>query len=93
MNQSFYQKLVDLYAGHELPEELEAEMQAAATDDPALAYDMKSMRQTVQLLRDTPQEGMSEVCSQRVLNKILEEANLPEAKPDDRDQYRFRFGG
>lgn len=46
-----YRKLVDLYAGNELSEELVTELQAAAGKDESLATDMATLRQTVDLLR------------------------------------------
>ncbi|MFM9874646.1 MAG: hypothetical protein ACKVQS_14415 [Fimbriimonadaceae bacterium] len=46
-----YRKLVDLYAGNELSEELVNELQSAAGKDESLATDMATLRQTVDLLR------------------------------------------
>ena len=93
MNNEFYHKLVDLYADDELPEELANELETVALHDEQLNHDMRTLRGTVQLLKATPKDGMSDVCYQRVLRRILDEANLPEKKVDDRHQYRLKFGG
>jgi len=93
MNNGFYKKLVDLYAADELPEELTLEMEAAAKDDPALDHDMASLKLTVAALQASKTEGMSDVCYQRVLRRIMDEANLPEQKQVDQDQYRFNLSG
>lgn len=92
MNSSFYQKLVDLYAGEELPEELTLEMEKAAKDDEGLRNDMNSLRLTVHALQHSKTEGMTEVCYQRVLRRIMDEANMPEQRQADADQYRLNLG-
>lgn len=51
MDNDYHRKLVDLYAGRELPAELEADMEAAALNDADLAVEMASLRQTVDLLQ------------------------------------------
>jgi hypothetical protein len=51
MNET-YKKLVDLYAGNELPEDLTLEMEQAAQTDPELRQDMTSLRQTVETLQN-----------------------------------------
>ena len=93
MNNLFYQKLVDLYAADELPEELTLEIEAAAKDDPALRNDMTSLKLTVQALQSSKTEGMTDVCYQRVLRRIMDEANLPEQRQVDNDQYRLNLSG
>lgn len=65
-----YRKLVDLYAGGELPAELEAEMESAAQSDPELALDMRTMRQTVQSVRAVPDPEFTEESYQRILMKV-----------------------
>jgi phosphoserine phosphatase len=92
MNNPFYQKLVDLYAAEELPEELTTEMEAAAMDDEGLRSDMNSLRLTVNALQQSKTDGMTEVCYQRVLRRIMDEANLPEQRQADADQYRLNLG-
>ena len=70
MNNEFYKRLVDLYAGDELPAELEREMKEASYADPELAHDMMSMRMTVDMLQSHPGADFSEESNQRILMKI-----------------------
>ncbi|MEQ1933382.1 MAG: hypothetical protein ABL962_05825, partial [Fimbriimonadaceae bacterium] len=55
-----YRKLVDLYAGHELTDELNEELESAANADPELAADMASLRLTVDALQSTPEPEFTE---------------------------------
>ncbi|MBX3112904.1 MAG: hypothetical protein KF857_12970 [Fimbriimonadaceae bacterium] len=91
MNNSFYQKLVDMYAGNELTEELVAEMDAAATADPDLRHDMASLSLTVDVLRSLPGPELTDVCTQRILRRILDGADIPAeiADPAAIRQYRL----
>jgi hypothetical protein len=70
MNSEFYAKLVDMYAGRELSEELENEMQMAAFGDQALSHDMTTLRHTVDALRSTSGPEFTEESYQRVLMKL-----------------------
>ena len=70
MNSEFYKKLVDLYAGRELPSELEDQMEMAAFNDQGLSHDMSTLRKTVDLLHAEPAPDFSEVCYQRILMKM-----------------------
>jgi len=70
MKQDFYRKLVDMYAGGELPEELEQEMEWASFGDPELSHDMVTMRKTVELLRTMPKPEFTEESNQRILMKL-----------------------
>ncbi|MBX3119097.1 MAG: hypothetical protein KF784_08535 [Fimbriimonadaceae bacterium] len=70
MSTEFYRKLVDLYAGDELPEELEAELFKAAAEDPELRAEMKAMKRTVDLLHNEPAPEMTEESYQRILIKL-----------------------
>jgi anti-sigma factor RsiW len=70
MNSEFYKKLVDMYAGCELSDELENEMQVAAFRDPELSHDMATLRQTVDALKSTPPPEFTEESYQRVLMKL-----------------------
>jgi hypothetical protein len=71
MKDELYHRLVDLYAGHELPKELEEEMELAAYGDPELSHDMATLRRTVDRLKNTPQPEFTEESYQRILMKIL----------------------
>lgn len=64
------QKLVDLYAGRELPIELEAELEEAAMKDPVLAHDMFSLRRTVDMLQSDNGAAFTEESFQRILIRM-----------------------
>lgn len=70
MERDYYQKLVDLYAGRELPEELERELEDASMADRDLSYDMATLRRTVDLLRSNPGGEFTEESYQRVLMRL-----------------------
>lgn len=65
-----YQKLVDLYAGDELPTELKDELESAAQNDPALKHDMQSLKTTVDALRSLPEPAFGEESFQRILLRM-----------------------
>ena len=66
----FYSKLVDLYAGGELTDELADEMEKAAMRDPGLANDMYTLKKTVETLQSLPQPVLSEESDYRILLKM-----------------------
>lgn len=70
MSENFYKKLVDLYAGGELTEELNDEMEAAALSDPDLARDMMTMKATVNALRNSDAPDFTTESFQRILWKM-----------------------
>lgn len=70
MNSELYTKLVDMYAGGELPEELEKEMRSAALTDSELAVEMRSLRETVEGLHSIPKPEFTEESYQRVLMRV-----------------------
>lgn len=65
-----YKKLVDLYAGRELTEELDSELETAAMADPELKADMASLRTTVDALKATAEPEFTEESYQRILMKV-----------------------
>lgn len=71
MNSELYSKLVDLYAGRELPQELEDEMEWAAFGDAKLSHDMSTLRTTVDLLRQQPAPAFTEESRQRILMNLF----------------------
>jgi hypothetical protein len=78
-----YKKLVDLYAGQELSEELEASMEAAASTDPNLSVEMHSLRQTVEALKSAPEPEFTEESYQRILMKVYAKGvELQRRSPD-----------
>ncbi len=70
MNNELYGKLVDLYAGRELPAELEQELEAAANHDEKLAYDMRTLRNTVDEIQSMPGADFTEESYQRILMRL-----------------------
>lgn len=70
MNSDFYKKLVDLYAGRELTEELEDELESEAFRDPDLSYEMTTLRKTVDTLRSSNEPEFTEESYHRVLMKL-----------------------
>jgi len=78
----FYDKLVDLYAGGDLPEELNEDLQRAAMSDPSLAQDMVSLKFTVDSLRQTPVPVLTEESDYRILLKLqLQGADVQRRSP------------
>lgn len=70
MNNELYRKLVDLYAGNELPAELEDQMDLAAASDPDLSRDMTSLRRTVDTLHSLEDPDYTEESYHRILMKL-----------------------
>ncbi|CAN1536957.1 hypothetical protein MCEMSE15_01607 [Fimbriimonadaceae bacterium] len=70
MKSDLHKKLVDLYAGGELPKELNEELEMVAFNDAELSHDMSTLRQTVDLLKNDPGPEFTEESYQRVLMKI-----------------------
>ena len=93
MNET-YKKLVDLYAGNELPEELNHELEEAAKTDPELRQDMTSLRQTVETLQND-EFTFTEESYQRVLMKLYAKGgHLQTQSPDPRHlQYQLPMSG
>jgi hypothetical protein len=65
-----YRKLVDLYAGRELPIELEEQLEDHAATDGALALEMTELRRTVDTLKAAPAPEFTEESYQRILMKV-----------------------
>lgn len=72
MKQKIYEKLVDLYAGDELPTELMEELEQAAFNDPALSHDMQTMSATVRTLRADPAPEFTNESFHRILMKMYQ---------------------
>ncbi|MBL8068109.1 MAG: hypothetical protein JNM28_06645 [Armatimonadetes bacterium] len=65
-----YRKLVDLYAGGELPEEMVDDLNQAAAHDESLATDMATLKQTVELLRSEPAPEFNEQDYLRIIFRM-----------------------
>jgi anti-sigma factor RsiW len=70
MKNELYNKLVDVYADGELPEDLQLELETEAAKDPLLAQDMHTLRHTVESLRSMPSPEFTEESYQRILMKV-----------------------
>jgi hypothetical protein len=80
MTKDFYRKLVDMYAGRDLPEELELEMEWAAFGDAELSHEMTTLRQTVDALKSLPKPEFTEESYQRILMKLYAKGAIVEPK-------------
>ncbi len=89
MNNDFYKKLVDLYAGRELPTELEDQMELAAFSDADLSHDMASLRKTVDVLRSDRGPDFTEESYQRILLKLY--ARGVDVKPRSAEPSHFQL--
>lgn len=91
-NSTFYQKLVDLYAGHELPEDLEHELVEASSDDPILARDLRTLRQTVRRLHDQKPAPYTDDTEFRILMKIQNSGGFDlNATAHDHPDWQYRL--
>ena len=95
MNQEFYKKLVDLYADHELPAELEEQLELAAFKDAGLSHEMATLRRTVDMLHADRGAEFTEESYQRVLMKLYARgANIePKAAAPIHLQYHLPMQG
>jgi hypothetical protein len=84
MNETdLYSKLVDLYAAHELPADLENRMDAAAANDAVLARDMMTLRATHDALHAEEAPEFTEESYQRILLKMYARGvQLQKQSPD-----------
>ncbi len=71
---TIYDKLVDMYAGQELAEDLNAELEAAAASNPTLKADMASLRSTVNRLQSDSENPYTDETHARILMKIYARA-------------------
>lgn len=95
MNTEMYWKLVDLYAGHELPTAIEEEMEIAAMTEPTLAEEMRSLRETYDILHKEDGPEFTEETRQRILMKLyMKGVNLEPAVPNvTHFQYQLHIQG
>jgi hypothetical protein len=95
MNESIYRQLVDLYAGDELTEELNQELEGKAMTDPALSHDMYTLKKTLEMLREADEAALTEESSQRILTKMRTRgATIEQNSPDPAHlQYHLPIQG
>lgn len=70
MNNELYSKLVDMYAGRELPAELEDQMELAASSNSGLNHDMTTLRRVVDTLHNVDDAEFTEESYHRILMKL-----------------------
>jgi len=80
---NLYHKLVDLYAGDELPLELKDELESAAQNDQELAFEMHTLKTTVDQLHRIDSPQMSEESFQRVLMRLYTAGVEPETRSSE----------
>ena len=95
MKNELYAKLVDLYAGRELPAELERELEAAASQDRELAFEMRTLRNTVDEIQGMPGADFTEESYQRILMRLYARgADIqPKAEAPAHLQYHLPIQG
>lgn len=80
---NIYDKLVDMYAGQELAEDLNAELEAVAANNLALKADMASLRSTVTRLQNDDDGAYTDETHARILMKIYARAGeLQQGAPE-----------
>ena len=89
MNQEMHKKLVDLYAGHDLPAELEDAMEIAAFSDADLAHDMSTLRRTVDALQAIPKPEFTGESYQRILMKVYMRGG--DSQPNRQDPVHIQY--
>ena len=90
MDNDYHRKLVDLYAGRELPAELEADLEAAALTDADLKVEMVSLRDAVDALR-AENSPFTEESYQRILTKLLMRGPAFEARTPDPAHLQYQL--
>jgi hypothetical protein len=91
MTSEFYRKLVDLYAGEELPEELTEELEAAALKDSDLSHEMFALRKTLQLLKTSQDPVFTEESYQRILLKMRARGAELETKSPESPHWQYQL--
>jgi hypothetical protein len=89
MNSEFHRKLIDLYAGRELPEEMQDHLEMAAFRDAELNHDMTTLRRTVDALHDSDEVEFTEESYQRILMKLY--ARGAEIQPKAKDPIHLQY--
>ncbi len=91
MNSEFYKKLVDLYAGRELPSELEDQMEMAAFNDQELSHDMSTLRRTVDMVHAEPAPEFTEESYQRILIRLYASGIDPQPKSPIPSHFQYQL--
>lgn len=86
-----YRKLVDLYAGCELSEEMVAELQSAAASDESLATDMATLKQTVDILQSEPAPEFNESDYLRIIFRMQTAGADIEFAEEERNSGQYQL--
>lgn len=86
-----YEKLVDLYAGEDLPQELMDELEAAAKLDPALSQEMASLKGTVQALKNAPAPEFTQETFHRILMRMYTKGAIAEPLSPEPTHLQLRL--
>lgn len=95
MNNEIYNKLVDLYAGRELPAELEDQMELAAASSSGLNHEMTTLRRVVDTLHNLDEPDYTEESYHRILMKLYARGGdiQPQAPVSSHFQYNLPLQG
>jgi hypothetical protein len=90
-----YNKLVDMYAGRELPAELEDQMELAAASDPELNHEMTTLRRVVDSIHSFDEPEFTEESYHRILMKLYARGAdvQPQAPVSSHFQYNLPLQG
>lgn len=87
----FYNKLVDMYAGGELTEELATELETAAKEDAALDQEMRSLTKTVEILKAYACEPLTEESDYRILLRMQLQGHDIRRKSPDQSHWQYHL--
>jgi hypothetical protein len=91
LKDELYKKLVDLYAGQDLPSELEDQLEFAAFGDADLSHDMTTLRKTVDMLRSDRGVEFTEESFQRILMKLYTNGANIETKAPTPTHFQYHL--
>jgi hypothetical protein len=86
-----YNKLVDLYAGSELSEELEQDLESYAAQNPSVKDDITSLKSTVERLRNTKGAEFTEESNQRILMQIYARGGKIETRSPEPAFFQYHL--
>lgn len=81
MNKDLYSKLVDLYAGDELPTELKEDFEQRLSEDADLKAEALALQQTVAAIKSVSQPVFGDETRNRILRTIEQRARIEPQRP------------
>ncbi|MBS1705798.1 MAG: hypothetical protein JST40_07985 [Armatimonadetes bacterium] len=91
MNNNLYNKLVDLYAGDELPEELTEELVGESFKNTDLRHDMVSLKETVNILRTDPGAEFTDETFNRILMRMYTKGLEVKTRTPEPDHLQLKL--